>query len=91
MSKETETKPVVLKVTTDQRLLALGEMGDTRDDVVQKLLGETWHIPQLKDALNSATEKLEASKKTANFGLAAQAADMLKQALESFVKAVESR
>lgn len=85
------TTTIRVKANTKARIERLGEMRDTTDDVLRKLLGETWFLPKLKSALEEATEKNEESKKTGTHRLAVEAANIAISALREFVEHVEER
>ena len=89
MRKNTTT--IRLEKNTKAQFEKLGEMRDSSDDVMRKLLGETWYLPKLKDTLAEANELNEKGKKHAGSPLNTQACDLLIKVLTEFVTAIEAR
>jgi hypothetical protein len=52
-----------VKPSTKAKIYRLGKITDSFDDVLQNLLGETWHFDALKRAQNETIESLEKFKK----------------------------
>ncbi len=90
MSQE-KTTTIRVEKATKVRLEKLGNMRDTTDSVLRKLLRESWYLPKLKKTLAKATELNEKGNKRAGSPLNAQAAQLLIQTLTEFIEEVECR
>jgi len=87
MSEKTTT--IRVKKSTKERIEKLGDMRDTSDDVLVKLLGETWFLPQLKSLLTKAEADVEEGKQRGHLNFSF--ADELFRFLREAVEAIEAR
>lgn len=91
MSQEKKTTTIRVEKATKVRLEKLGNMRDTTDGVLRKLLRETWFMPKLKKTLTKAIDLNEKAKKRAGSPLSGEACDLLIKVLTEFVEEVEAR
>lgn len=82
-------KTVKISERTHTRLKRLGVKGETFDEIIDKVLGETSFLPQLKALLTKAEADIEEGKQKGRMNLSF--ADGLLRFLRETVETIEAR
>lgn len=83
---------VHIKPKTHARLVKSGRKGQSFDDIITELLGETHLLPKFEKSLTNAVQKAELSKKNlGNRRLVHEAVDELISASTEFIAEIKER